>query len=234
MACAGNACANVRNNRGKSEKPGGITFQLEYAKLRGNCSLSPCPTFGRGAINFTGHLLLTISLNVTETHGKVARFMAHEDPGSAIHFFPTSRALLNGNGELRLRFMDGGYTSRVPKFRFYGRGGLSFATGNGLQSALLVHCRRSRRPLAPLSLSHRHRATEQQYPKERNVNHLGHFQHAPPTTRTISSHERVRREKEIIRIQRNVSPITDSTLPIKATATAAAEKLTASLEPSDS
>lgn len=69
---------------------------------------------------FTSHLLSAISLNVNgNTRGKVPRLVlwgkwrsapASEDRARrAIHlfFFHPLSPLLNGNGELRLRFMDG-------------------------------------------------------------------------------------------------------------------------------
>lgn len=78
-----------------------------------NYSLLPCPAL-RDAINFTGHRLFAISLNVTEAHGGVRSVLWETErprgrkprTEAASFFFPPS-SLLNGNGELRLRFMGG-------------------------------------------------------------------------------------------------------------------------------
>lgn len=85
---------------------------------------SPLSTL-RDAINFTGRRLFAISLNVTEARGEVlsvlwetVRPRGRKPRTEAASFFFFPSLLLNGNGELRLRFMDGVTLRRLWNFDF--------------------------------------------------------------------------------------------------------------------
>lgn len=109
----------------------------------------------------------------------------------AIHFFLFP--LLNGNGELRLRFMGGVTLRRLRNFGF-------------MAARLIVRHRQwtAKCTGAPSSLCHR--ITIPQRKRRKSPGNMELFQWALATGR----YRRDRAYREIIRIQRNVSSITDS------------------------
>lgn len=107
-----------------------------------NCLLSPYLTFRRGTINFTGHLHPAISLNVTETRGKVLwetelslEWKSRTEFARLIFFLSS---LLNGNGENYDFDLWATLHFRALEISVLWSRGLSSATGNGLRSAATV------------------------------------------------------------------------------------------------
>lgn len=102
-----------------------LIIYVNTRRLQNAAKLSPWPTFRQDTINFTSQFLLAISLSFTENVRQSAPFYGKENAFVDKDRTPSPRdsffflfSLLNGNGELRLRFMGGVTLRRVRNFDF--------------------------------------------------------------------------------------------------------------------